>query len=998
MAENLAKLNKFIPDLKAIRAFIEFVISGAPPTSYFGIQGIKHQDKPTPGYFSYKHFKVVDVDKAIGYIQQLVSDNRSVYIQCTPLKSPPTGRGTKEFVSGSTLLWVDCDAKEYTRAQLIQMIDNADPAPSMIVDSGNGFHVYWKLEEFITSAADIESRNSALDKMLHGDGCTSCEHILRIPGTFNFKKLTDVREVKVYRHTDTAYSLAEFPVLEKDIETTGLFSIIEEDVAEDELLVLPNDLMNRIAYGDPAGDRSSNDWFVATSLLEYNFTPGQLLHIFMCGKYAVGEKAREQNGIRYALSTIIKATAVAKKRKRVAPKALLQPMIDQLIKDERGKPTLNLPIQSYDYLKSVCVFLGEQGYGFVFDEASNTPFFVTPEGELVHADLMNRHFVNLVTHITLFTPDTRAHRMFSTGIIAYIGESGIKTNTRPWTWVDTNRNRLYVLTDHTKYRSIVLGKAGSNTLQIEKNGLDGNMFFPSELTQGNDIELTEDLTDVNYQEFLSGLFDLTYNYFAVADSMKALLTCYMLAIPIAHAYLGHTSLLPVLHITGKQGQGKSDILKAICGFIHGCEPDSGTTVAAARSISSKDVFLALDDYEKIDSHLRQFILTAATGSVQHKKAQDTVTTLTQKNHILIALSSIGDLGSPPLRRRSLRVEVSSTKFGTPGFNTLFKDKIKKNRSMFWSAYVKFVVSRLMPKLSPELIMVRAERIRRKILVADYKPHADFLALCSLIGEELALFDKRFESYSNPNKMDCWLSYFNMYESEDLESYDQLPGMLSSLLEKTVGDIVNGNTSNQILSTPSPCGGKYCTTPKLLDGLSIESPNFEWCSERDPILGDQLPTPFNQKNTICVVGRSNAWVSSLARNGFREYFVGMDNVAKQFMVRLNNAVGIVREDKEVETAIATGIENSIGCKYTPFYRIGKTNLWIQFVTRDGAIPFLRVFMETEAYVAPSHQLTIKPKNRLIDAMQELQMKLAKGTLTKEEAEIFSALLNNLKDKK
>jgi hypothetical protein len=64
--------------------------------------------------------------------------------------------------------------------------------PSVIVDSGGGYHTYWLLRETVpvddTNRADIQAIQHAWVHMMHADpGASDLRRMLRVPGTYNMK-------------------------------------------------------------------------------------------------------------------------------------------------------------------------------------------------------------------------------------------------------------------------------------------------------------------------------------------------------------------------------------------------------------------------------------------------------------------------------------------------------------------------------------------------------------------------------------------------------------------------------------------------------------------------------------------------------------------------------------------------------------------------------------------------------------------------------------------
>lgn len=133
------------------------------------------------------------------------------------------GVGPREKV-GSThpslnrVLWCDFDSTIKTVDDLeVALTASMLPWPSMVVNSGHGFHAYWKLE---TPLQPETARKYS--KGVHGRLPTDNTHdptrVMRMPGTVNFKDLEDPRPCTIlWLDEDATYPVTDFPKIEMDI-------------------------------------------------------------------------------------------------------------------------------------------------------------------------------------------------------------------------------------------------------------------------------------------------------------------------------------------------------------------------------------------------------------------------------------------------------------------------------------------------------------------------------------------------------------------------------------------------------------------------------------------------------------------------------------------------------------------------------------------------------------------------------------------------------------
>jgi len=122
-----------------------------------------------------------------------------IYFNANEVK--PLGKGhakAKEAeVSTVRFLHVDADLPtgtapddvETARAELLAKIKAAPLVPSVIINSGNGFGLFWELAEPVTvtpeNREDIKARNVALADQLGGDDCENLDRVMRLPFTVN---------------------------------------------------------------------------------------------------------------------------------------------------------------------------------------------------------------------------------------------------------------------------------------------------------------------------------------------------------------------------------------------------------------------------------------------------------------------------------------------------------------------------------------------------------------------------------------------------------------------------------------------------------------------------------------------------------------------------------------------------------------------------------------------------------------------------------------------
>lgn len=230
-----------------------------------------------------------------------------------------TTQGCDNAIDYIQTFWVDLDAKHFNNDKLntLKALDKFALTPTIIVDSGHGYHAYWVLKSCVHLKDDklrqeATSVSKALHRMIGADATFNISRILRVPGTMNIKdpdnplmcKLHSLEVSATYTFEDIK-SHVDMSVLAVDeapeLDLTGNidFSNIEElsrRVPEYVLArakTLPIELQS---------DRSANDFWVAIKLFEAGLTDAEVLaafKLFAAERWSAGEKVRQ--GVEYLI-------------------------------------------------------------------------------------------------------------------------------------------------------------------------------------------------------------------------------------------------------------------------------------------------------------------------------------------------------------------------------------------------------------------------------------------------------------------------------------------------------------------------------------------------------------------------------------------------------------------------------------------------------------------------------------------------------------------------
>jgi hypothetical protein len=101
-------------------------------------------------------------------------------------------KGNKDSISLVTCLHADLDFKDFPGGQeeIRGKLKALPQRPTVVVHSGNGLHAYWFLKEpeEIKDKDKFERIQRGLQEYLGADKTHDIARVLRIPGTFNYKK------------------------------------------------------------------------------------------------------------------------------------------------------------------------------------------------------------------------------------------------------------------------------------------------------------------------------------------------------------------------------------------------------------------------------------------------------------------------------------------------------------------------------------------------------------------------------------------------------------------------------------------------------------------------------------------------------------------------------------------------------------------------------------------------------------------------------------------
>lgn len=152
---------------------------------------------------------------------------RNIYFHVNPVSHELNKKAEKTDMEALAWLHVDMDPrpgedpaseKDYALGKLRA----ANPAPTVIIDSGGGVQAFWRLRDpaptqgLLGRCEELEAYNVQLERLFNADACHNIDRVMRLPGTINIpnaKKLKKGRVkalAQVLSFTDADYPLSMF--------------------------------------------------------------------------------------------------------------------------------------------------------------------------------------------------------------------------------------------------------------------------------------------------------------------------------------------------------------------------------------------------------------------------------------------------------------------------------------------------------------------------------------------------------------------------------------------------------------------------------------------------------------------------------------------------------------------------------------------------------------------------------------------------------------------
>lgn len=288
---------------------------------FIEIRTIRNTNKVRQEY--YPTGEIEQLSSGIIENELLYSKDANAYFGVCPREKR---EGKEKNINQMNCLWVDIDcANEKGRGQKLNSLEEFDRPPSMIIDSGHGFHGYWLFDKphEVKNEEDLlrlKGYVKGLAQALGGDSAFDLSRVLRIPGTQNTKDPFNPLPVTVLKmNPNRKYKLTDFQKFWVQAEKSSIYTDITLDEIPDRYwTLLEKDSKLRATWKGERNDlkdgsRSGHDMALASLLMPYGFSNSQIAAIMRASPSGKGKEAKKQ----YLARTIGNARMSWQKSKRI---------------------------------------------------------------------------------------------------------------------------------------------------------------------------------------------------------------------------------------------------------------------------------------------------------------------------------------------------------------------------------------------------------------------------------------------------------------------------------------------------------------------------------------------------------------------------------------------------------------------------------------------------------------------------------------------------------
>ena len=254
-------------------------------------------------------------------------DGKNIYWSVAEMNGVISKKATKADVKHTWFLHVDADpaddeTPEAFKARLLPQVRGHPKEPALVVDSGNGLQIFWRLTEPCADQSEVEAANCALATSLGADPSTrNVDRIMRLPGTINFPNKSKLKRGRVKCATrlvyksDAQHSISDFAKVEADEDEPTVEVDLSEALPVVDLEKLHPLVKAALEACKELADRSARMTRVAKVMVEHGYTDDEIAAVLTTEDHPVSEKyySDDKQARRWLLRAIAHGRASAKK-------------------------------------------------------------------------------------------------------------------------------------------------------------------------------------------------------------------------------------------------------------------------------------------------------------------------------------------------------------------------------------------------------------------------------------------------------------------------------------------------------------------------------------------------------------------------------------------------------------------------------------------------------------------------------------------------------------
>lgn len=618
--------------------------SGEQARGIIEIRPIKGRNRPSRSLFS----TLNEINQLASRINELNRQGFNIYFSVNP--RPRNKNKKQKFIKDIVCLWLDVDAKNFDggKEEAFRRLQAFPLQPNIMVDSGNGYHSYWILEEPIINRTEEQSLEikQILNGLINTIGADrqrkNFDSVMRLPGTLNVKEPENPLECTVKElYMTRYYSLSDFRQYrdmdfslqdeeeEVDLNFEGVELLVRNDSSQNarrdvQKLKVNARIKKMIIAGTLQSEegkdktKSGRDQAIITALIAAGYTFNSVKSIFFNNHLRCSD--RINGDLNRLLWDVKSAIRFLEKRKR-----FLSPSERAIFGIE------NSMLKSREKIRAVRKYIikdlikGDDSIGSGYKNKSRKIYYFFDKEQKLLIDTDGEDFKYfLVNRYGLLDKDLKE---IIRAIQAAIYEEAEEIEPHDFTYYDRDAHILYI-SDHDNQ----VYKLNGSDIEIVDNGTDGVIFgyksdyvpFSIDASRQNEV-LNYFRRGFSWRRFSSSAsllhkylieranFSTEETHDLSVEDQKYILAVYFYSL----FFESLQSEKPILCFVGVKSSGKSFVATSIGKILFG---DTFFPNHLSDSLRDFKVILSENRYvvfDNLDSNLYQFMdafCAAATGA------------------------------------------------------------------------------------------------------------------------------------------------------------------------------------------------------------------------------------------------------------------------------------------------------------------------------------------------------------------------------------------------